>query len=74
MGIYTYQVKGKNYKYHYVTSGRLPKTITLLYLKKPGKATVGGDLGTWESPWFKIYLIIALIAAIIGAIVMGMIL
>lgn len=38
-------------------------------IKNPRKATVGGDLGNWETPWLKIYLIISLLVAIITFIV-----
>lgn len=42
----------------------LDKTIPLFYIKKPRKATVGGDLGNFEVPWFKIYLILSLVCAV----------
>lgn len=64
MGTYTYQVNGKKYVYRHITTLGLHDTITLYYIKKPRKATVGGDLGNWESPWFKFYLIISLLAAV----------
>ncbi len=63
MGTYAYQVDGKDYVYKHITALGLHDTITLYYIKKPRKATVGGDLGNWESPWLKFYLIIALIVA-----------
>lgn len=69
MGTYLYYVNGKKYKYQHITELGLDETIPLYYVKKPRKATVGGDLGNWESPWFKFYLIISLIAAIITVIV-----
>ena len=47
MGTYTYQVNGRKYTYRHITSTNLPDTLTLFYIKKPGKATVGGDLGNW---------------------------
>lgn len=68
MGTYTYEVNGKKYKYRCVSFTGLHKTITLYYIKKPRKATVGGDLGNWESPWFKFYWIIALIVAVVTII------
>lgn len=71
MGTYTYQVKGKKYKYRLMTSNRLPSTITLFYLKKPRKATTSGNLGNRECPWFKFYLIISLIVAIVSAVAVG---
>ena len=69
MGTYTYQVNGKKYVYRHITTLGLHDTITLYYIKKPRKATVGGDLGNWESPWFKFYLIISLLVAVATAIV-----
>lgn len=71
MGTYTYQVNGKKYKYQAIGPD-LPNTLTLYYLKKPRKATVGGELGNWEWPWFKFYVIISLLVTIVTVIV-GMI-
>ena len=70
--IHILYVNGKKYKYQNITELGLDETIPLYYVKKPRKATVGGDLGNWESLWFKFYLIISLIIAIITVIV-GMI-
>ena len=64
-GTYTYSVNGKQYKYQHITTRGLHDSLTLYYIKKPRKATVGGDLGNWETPWFKIYLLVSLVAAII---------
>lgn len=64
IGVYHYQYNGKKYKYQAITSEKMPSTITLYYIKRPRKATVAGDLGNWEIPWFKFYLIISLVIAI----------
>lgn len=72
LGTYAYQVNGKEYVYKHITALGLHDTITLYYIKKPRKATVGGDLGNWESPWLKFYLVISLIVAIVTVFV-GMI-
>ena len=71
MGTYTYQVNGKKYLYRHITALEPHDTITLYYIKKPRKATVGGDLGNWESPWFKFYLMISLLVAI-ATVIVGM--
>ncbi len=63
VGVYSYQYKNKKRKYRMVTTGRLPETIKLYYIKRPGKATVGGDLGNWEIPWLKIYVSMTLVCA-----------
>lgn len=68
-GTYTYSVNGKQYKYQHITTRGLHNNLTLYYIKNPRKATVGGDLGNWETPWFKFYLIISLSVAIITFIV-----
>lgn len=68
-GTYTYSVNGKQYKYQHITTRGLHDNLTLYYIKNPRKATVGGDLGNWETPWFKIYLIVSLVVAIITFIV-----
>lgn len=72
MGTYTYYVNGKKYVYQHITANGIHDTLTLYYIKKPRKATVGGDLGNWESPWFKIYLIVSLLVAV-ATVVIGMI-
>ena len=72
MGTYTYQVNGKKYTYRHITANGLHDSLTLYYIKKPRKATVGGDLGTWEAPWLKFYLIISLLVVVI-TIIVGMI-
>lgn len=64
MGKYVYYVKGRKYVYHLVSYNGLDKTISLFYIKNPRKATVGGDLGNFEVPWFKIYLILSLVCAV----------
>lgn len=69
MGIYSYQVNGKSYSYRFITSNRLPEELTLYYIKKPRKATVANDLGNWETPWIKNYLIIASLVAIVTVVV-----
>ena len=71
MGTYTYYVNGKKYVYQHITANGIHDTLTLYYIKKPRKATVGGDLGNWESPWLKIYLIISLLVAV-ATVVIGM--
>lgn len=71
MGTYSYQVNGRNYTYRHISANRLPDTITLYYIKKPSKATVSNDLGNWESPWLKFYLIISLLVAV-ATVVIGM--
>lgn len=71
MGTYTYYVNGKKYVYQHITANGLHDTLTLYYIKKPRKATVGGDLGNWESPWLKFYLIISLVVTI-ATVVVGM--
>ena len=71
MGTYRYEVNGKTYRYRLLSTTGIPKTITLYYIKKPRKATVGGDLGNWESPWFKFYLIISLMVAV-ATVIVGM--
>lgn len=69
MGTYNYEVNGKKYRYRLVSSVCIPKTVTLYYIKKPRKATLANDLGNWESPWIKFYLVISLVVAIIIVIV-----
>lgn len=71
MGTYVYTVGGKTYKYQHITAHGLHDTLTLYYIKKPRKATVGGDLGNWETPWLKFYLIISLLITI-ATFVVGM--
>lgn len=71
MGTYNYQVNGKAYTYRHISANRLPDTLLLYYIKKPGKATVANDLGNWESPWLKIYLIVSLLVAI-ATVIVGM--
>ena len=71
MGTYNYQVNGKDYTYRHISANRLPDTLLLYYIKKPGKATVANDLGNWESPWLKIYLIVSLLVAI-ATVIVGM--
>lgn len=71
IGVYSYQCNGKTYKYQLITATSLPPTITLYYIKNPKRATVAGDLGNWETPWFKLYLIISLVIAI-AAVVVGL--
>lgn len=68
-GTYTYSVHGKQYKYQHITTRGLHNNLTLYYIKNPRKATVGGDLGNWETPWFKFYLIISLLVAVITFVV-----
>lgn len=68
IGVYHYQYNGKKYKYEAVASTGLPSKITLYYIKRPRKATVANDLGNWETPWFRFYLIISLIIAIVTVI------
>lgn len=72
MGTYAYQVDGKKYVYQHITALGLHDTVTLYYIKKPRKATVGGDLGNWESPWLKYYLLISLLVAV-ATFIIGMI-
>lgn len=72
MGTYTYQVNGKNYTYRHISSNTLPDSITLYYIKKPSKATVSNDLGNWESPWLKFFLIISFLVSI-ATVVVGMV-
>lgn len=69
MGTYSYQVNGRTYIYRHISANQLPDTLILYYIKKPSKATVANDLGNWESPWLKYYLVIALIVAIATVIV-----
>ena len=63
MGIYSYEVNGKTYRYRLLSTTGIPQTITLYYIKQPRKATLANDLGNWESPWLKFYLIISLLVA-----------
>ena len=72
IGVYRYQYKGKTRKYRAITITGLKKTITLYYIKNPKRATVANDLGNWEIPWFRSYLIISLIITV-GAFIAGMI-
>ena len=72
MGIYTYQVNGRKYTYRFVSTDGLDNTLTLYYIKKARKATVGGDLGNWEWPLLKSYLIISLLVAV-ATVFVGMI-
>lgn len=69
MGTYVYTVGGKSYKYQHITARGLHDTLTLYYIKNPRKATVGGDLGNWETPWFRFYLIISLVVAVVTFVV-----
>lgn len=72
MGTYRYEVNGKTYRYRLLSTTGIPKTITLYYIKKPRKATLANDLGNWESPWFKFYLIISLLVAV-ATVIAGMV-
>lgn len=69
VGVYCYQCNGKKYKYQLITTTKLPSTITLYYIKNPRRATVARDLGNWETPWIRFYLIISLVIAIATVIV-----
>lgn len=71
MGTYSYEVNGKSYHYRLLSTMGIPKTITLYYIKNPRKATLANDLGNWESPWLKYYLVIALVVAI-ATVAVGM--
>ena len=71
MGTYSYEVNGKPYRYRLMSTTGIPETITLYYIKNPRKATLAHDLGTWESPWLKYYLVIALVVAI-ATVIVGM--
>lgn len=71
MGIYSYEVNGKTYRYRLLSTTGIPQTITLYYIKQPRKATLANDLGNWESPWLKFYLIISLLVAV-ATVVIGM--
>ena len=71
MGTYSYEVNGKSYRYRLLSTTGIPKTITLYYIKNPRKATLANDLGNWESPWLKYYLVIALLVAI-ATVIVGM--
>lgn len=73
IGTYSYQVNGKKYVYQHITTLGLDDTLTLYYIKNPRKATVGGDLGNWESPWLKIYLFCSLLITV-ATVVVGMML
>ena len=64
MGTYSYEVNGKSYRYRLVSTTGIPETITLYYIKNPRKATLPLELGIFESPWLKYYLVIALVVAI----------
>ena len=68
-GTYSYEVNGKSYRYRLVSTTGIPKTITLYYIKNPRKATLPLELGIFESPWLKYYLVIALVVAIATFIV-----
>ena len=61
----------KSYRYRLLSTMGIPKTITLYYIKNPRKATLANDLGNWESPWLKYYLVIALVVAI-ATVAVGM--
>ena len=69
MGTYSYVVNEKKYSYQHITARGLHENLTLYYIKNPKKATVGGDLGNWETPWFKFYLVISLVVAVITFVV-----
>ena len=71
MGTYSYGVNGKSYRYRLMSTTGIPETITLYYIKNPRKATLAHDLGTWEFPWLKYYLVIALVVAI-ATVIVGM--
>lgn len=71
MGTYSYEVNGRTYRYRLLSTTGIPKTITLYYIKKPRKATLANDLGNWESPWLKFYLIISLLVAV-ATVIVGM--
>ena len=71
MGTYSYEVNGKSYRYRLMSTTDIPETITLYYIKNPRKATLVHDLGTWEFPWLKYYLVIALVVAI-ATVAVGM--
>ena len=71
MGTYSYEVNGKSYRYRLMSTTGIPETITLYYIKNPRKATLAHDLGTWEFPWLKYYLVIALVVAI-ATVAIGM--
>lgn len=68
-GTYSYEVNGKSYRYRLVSTTGIPETITLYYIKNPRKATLPLELGIFEFPWLKYYLVIALVVAIATFIV-----
>lgn len=72
MGTYSYEVNGRTYRYRLLSTTGIPKTITLYYIKKPRKATLANDLGNWETPWLKFYLIISLLVTV-ATVIVGMI-
>lgn len=72
MGTYSYEVNGRTYRYRLLSTTGIPKAITLYYIKKPRKATLANDLGNWETPWLKFYLIISLLVTV-ATVIVGMI-
>lgn len=68
MGTYSYEVNGKSYRYRLLSTTGIPKNITLYYIKNPRKATLANDLGNWESPWLRYYLIISVLIAVVTII------
>lgn len=70
IGVYYYYVNGRKYKCKLSSTTRLPKKITLYYIKKPRHATTEGRLGNYELPWGKIYLCVSLLLAVVFVILL----
>lgn len=69
IGVYQYEYNNRKYKYRLISINRLPQEITLYYLNRPRKATLGGELYiTQRSPWLRSFLVIGLICWLIGFI------
>lgn len=64
--VYTYEYGGKPYRLEGRSYRELPDTMTLYFIKKPGKACPANALGQRENPgWFLQYLGVAAISCVI---------
>ena len=64
LGVYTYEYKGKKYKYRASSTSYLPDELTLYFLKNPRKASLYDEIGFRESNWLQYWLIIAAIGCV----------
>ena len=64
LGVYTYEYKGKKYKYRASSTSHLADELTLYFLKNPRKASLENEIGFRESNWIQYYFVIAAIGCV----------